>query len=112
MTTFPAAGLTTLVRDLARDTKAFVTKAIADAARPRDARLDAFERRLGALERRPPVTYKGVWAGDVVYGLGDLVTHRGSVWHSNVVVNRAKPGESPAWTLAVRRGQDGKDAPR
>ena len=43
------------------------------------------------------------------YQPGTLVTHAGSMWHC-YVDSRSRPGESPDWTLAVKRGSDGKDA--
>ena len=97
-------GFMGFVTALAIDTRDFVSRALA----PRDARLDAIETRLAELEARPVVTYKGVWAGDLSYGHGDLVTCNGNIWHSNVHANRAKPGEHPHWTLAVRKGRDAR----
>jgi hypothetical protein len=53
--------------------------------------------------------YCGTWNERSTYALGNLTTHDGSVWHSNLPDNRAKPGSDPvAWTLAVKRGQDRK----
>lgn len=54
----------------------------------------------------PTMIYKGVWsAGE--YQKGSTVTWGGSVWHCNEATD-TKPGEGGAWTLAVRRGRDGK----
>lgn len=53
--------------------------------------------------------YRGVF-GDKTYLPGDLVTWAGSLWHANVETKN-KPGEGNAdWTLAAKRGRDGKDA--
>jgi hypothetical protein len=40
---------------------------------------------------------------------GDVVTFGGSMWHCNAATEE-KPGDgSAAWTLAAKRGRDGKD---
>ncbi|KQM92159.1 hypothetical protein ASE77_11810 [Sphingomonas sp. Leaf226] len=52
--------------------------------------------------------YRGVHEPNVAYDTGDTVTHGGSLWHCNVLT-KERPGEgSKAWTLAVKRGRDGK----
>lgn len=54
--------------------------------------------------------YRGVYR-DGVYQKGDTVTFGGSLWHSNKDDNTEKPDTgSGAWTLAAKRGRDGKDA--
>jgi hypothetical protein len=57
--------------------------------------------------------YRDIWRGDEQYKLGDMVTLAGSVWHCNSVDGTTvKPGTdegSKDWTLAVKRGRDGKD---
>lgn len=54
----------------------------------------------------PWLVYCGVWnAGD--YRPGDVVTWEGSAWVCRAAT-QDKPGTGPAWTLAVKRGQDGK----
>lgn len=55
--------------------------------------------------------YRGVYEDGQRYDCGDFVTFGGSLWHSNGATTD-KPGPSAAWTLAVKRGRDGKDAPR
>jgi hypothetical protein len=98
---------------------------------------DAFTKELGALRERvavvevrpvlpgppgdpgPPgkdgadgkagLTYLGVFQEGKQYEVGELVTWGGSMWHCNEATE-LKPGEgSKAWTLAVKRGRDGKD---
>jgi hypothetical protein len=46
------------------------------------------------------------------YEVGDTRTWGGSIWHCNVANTKRKPGEigSDDWTLAVKRGHNGKDA--
>lgn len=59
----------------------------------------------------PCEIYRGVWTAAAVYERGDCVTHGGSEWHCNTTAT-AKPGDgSAAWTLKVKRGRDGRDAP-
>lgn len=58
-----------------------------------------------------PVTlYRGVFKSGTEYQPGDTVTWAGSVWHCDSVTTD-KPGEpgSQGWTLAVKRGRDGRD---
>lgn len=54
----------------------------------------------------PVMVYKGVWTSGE-YQKGETVTWGGSVWHCNEATD-TKPGEGGAWTLAVKRGRDGK----
>jgi hypothetical protein len=55
----------------------------------------------------PTLIYKGVWqAGE--YKRGATVTWGGSLWHCNKTTD-TKPGDSADWTLAAKRGRDGKD---
>jgi hypothetical protein len=56
--------------------------------------------------------YRGVWNEAEAYTMGDFVTLGGSLWHCNVPedkLTKAKPGTGEDWTLAVKRGRDGKD---
>lgn len=62
-----------------------------------------------ALKRAPIPTYKGVFDRDAEYQAGDMVTHKGSVWHCNAPVSGEAPAGGDAWTLAVKCGRDGKD---
>lgn len=58
--------------------------------------------------RLPTTRYRGVFRDGEAYDLGDMATWGGSVWHCNGATTE-QPGSSPAWTLAVKRGRDGKD---
>lgn len=61
----------------------------------------------------PTMIYKGVWAPkDEGYSLNNSTSYNGSLWISRVSNNKSKPGESPDWQLAVRKGRDGKDGLR
>jgi integrin beta 3 len=57
----------------------------------------------------PTMIYRGVYRPETDYVRGDAVTFGGSVWVANQPT-QARPGETEgAWTLAVKRGRDGKD---
>jgi hypothetical protein len=57
----------------------------------------------------PVPIYRGVYRPDGTYVRGDEVTFGGSQWHCNQATDE-KPGDgSAAWTLAVKRGRDGRD---
>jgi integrin beta 3 len=57
----------------------------------------------------PAMIYRGVYDPDRRYAPGDTVTFGGSGWVCNSPTS-AKPGETEkAWTLAIKRGRDGKD---
>jgi hypothetical protein len=64
--------------------------------------------RLDALEARPQMKYCGVYAAHTDYVEGNTVTDSGSLWHCNQPT-RSRPGEvAGVWTLAVKRGADGR----
>ncbi|MFP3549746.1 hypothetical protein SB861_03390 [Paraburkholderia sp. SIMBA_049] len=76
-------------------------------------------RSSGTLERftcsLPVLIYRGVYEYGRHYDAGDVVTFGGSLWHCNSATG-AKPDERvdeaiKPWTLAVKRGRDGKDTP-
>ncbi|MGF6877371.1 hypothetical protein [Paraburkholderia sp. MM5477-R1] len=57
----------------------------------------------------PVMLYRGVYVPGRIYEPGDVVTWAGSLWHCDAPTD-AKPDTAPdAWTLAVKRGRDGKD---
>jgi integrin beta 3 len=64
---------------------------------------------LGTL-RFPIPAYVGVFKEGTTYRPGDMVTHGGSLWHCNDETTM-KPGDGP-YTLCVKRGRDGRDAPK
>ena len=55
----------------------------------------------------PVPVYKGVFRDGDQYEAHDSVTWAGSQWHCNQATGE-KPGEGKSWTLAVKRGRDGK----
>ena len=55
----------------------------------------------------PALIYRGVWKeGD--YEPGDTCTYDGQLWHCNTATSDMPGGGTPCWTLAVRRGRDGR----
>lgn len=74
----------------------------------RAERFAGIERRLAELERSP-LRYDGPHETGKSYTRGTFVTARGSLWHCDTDTAE-RPGESDAWTLAVKRGQDGRNA--
>jgi hypothetical protein len=75
-----------------------------------DRRCAALETKIALLEQRS-LSYQGVWKDGKVYGLGNFVTFDGALWHSNIFHNKQQPGDgNAAWSLAVRRGERGRDA--
>lgn len=57
----------------------------------------------------PFLRYQGVYNEGKAYTSGDVVTWAGSTWTAHEPTT-TKPGDgSKAWTLAVKRGRDGKD---
>jgi hypothetical protein len=73
--------------------------------------LGDLERRIAALEQRPAgLKYVGTWDAETDYALNEGVTCGGSIWIARSPSRGLRPGEGPEWTLAVKRGRDGKDA--
>lgn len=56
----------------------------------------------------PNEIYRGVYVEGKTYERGDCVTWGGSEFHCNETTD-AKPEQSKAWTLKVKRGRDGRD---
>jgi len=69
-------------------------------------------KRIGALETRQAIRYRGIWDQAEHYDRGDFCTDKGSLFHCNQPSTRQRPGEGSDWTLAVKRGRDGRDAGR
>ncbi len=57
----------------------------------------------------PTVIYRGLWKQGETYQRGDMVTWAGGVWHCNADDCQSKP-DAGEYTLAVKRGRDGRDA--
>jgi hypothetical protein len=80
---------------------------IAVSMRASRAKRLELEARVADLESRVVnFRYCGVWkAGE--YRQGNFATHDGSVFHANVDT-KSKPGTDATWTLACKRGKDGR----
>lgn len=80
------------------------------------ARFDPSQKQVrdlveAAIMDRPLPSYAGVFDEERSYRKGEFVTDGGSLWHCNAETTTGeKPGKSEVWTLAVKRGRDGKDA--
>lgn len=59
--------------------------------------------------RLPIMIYRGVFKDGKTYRRGDTVTWGGSLWHCDDETNDNKPDGGKGWTLAAKRGHDGKD---
>ncbi|WP_250518549.1 hypothetical protein [Caballeronia sp. ATUFL_M1_KS5A] len=72
------------------------------------------ERANGAHETAtfalPVMIYRGVYQAGETYQCGDMVTWAGSLWHCNATTDTKPDAGGDAWTLAAKRGRDGKDA--
>jgi hypothetical protein len=84
---------------------------------PTDDRIVTLSYRRGEITksfatlRLATPRYCGVYDMGRGYSAGDRVTFKGSEWHCHTDTN-ARPGEGAAgWTLAVKCGRDGRDAP-
>ena len=88
---------------LIRQTGKFVREKIAEACTPLVQRIEQLEQTLGEFG------YLGQWQEGVVYRAGNFVTLGGSLWHCNVNECSTRPStENPDYSLAVKRGRDGK----
>jgi hypothetical protein len=56
----------------------------------------------------PALIYRGIWKDAEGYEPGDMVTWDGSLWHCNAATTERPGGTAPDWTLAAKRGRDGK----
>ncbi len=66
---------------------------------------------MAELEAKPNVAYKGVWEAGRDYMNGDAVTKAGSLWICRLNHLSSEPGvDFTGWTLAVKKGRDGKTA--
>ena len=78
---------------------------INDKNKERNARLDALEKRLAALESRgPSVEYKGVFTLGMTYPRGSLTTRDGGLWLA-LEDTTLQPGKGTStWRLVVKSG--------
>jgi hypothetical protein len=57
----------------------------------------------------PSAIHRGVYREGQRYERGDMATWGGSLWHCDEPTSD-KPDGGKGWTLAAKRGRDGKDA--
>ena len=70
--------------------------------------LEPLQKKIGELEQRiGQMKYHGPWQAKRTYVTGSFVTSDGSVWHANEDTF-SRPGTDATWTLACKRGRDGK----
>jgi hypothetical protein len=74
--------------------------------KPLTERIAQLEKQIEKIERRK---YVGVWSTGKLFEQGQFCTHDNSMWHCNVDGTEQRPGTGPDWTLAIKRGRDGKD---
>jgi hypothetical protein len=86
----------------------FVCDEISTALRPLRMEIMQLSFKIDNAEMKVRnLRYCGVWNDRSVYAEGNLITHSGSLWHSNIAENRTMPGADPvAWTLCVKKGAD------
>jgi hypothetical protein len=88
-----------------------IGECLAELRRDCEVRVEALEARIGKLEEAlAEFKYRGHWQEGKEYRAGNFVSHGGAIHHCNSDTS-TKPGANGAWTLAVARGRDGKDAP-
>jgi hypothetical protein len=69
---------------------------------------EALEQHARLIEKlhASALRYAGTWSGSsVTYAKGDLVTHKGQLWHATRETAN-KPGTSDSWQLMTRAGAD------
>jgi len=74
-----------------------------------DADLDARLRRFEEAQAKGLLAYDGTYDPDRTYAAGALVTWGGSLWHANRETSARPDGNPEDWSLAVKRGRNGKD---
>ena len=105
-----------LLRAIARANGEMIREHVQEKLAPVLEELRAVRAELASLQEavrsEKSLKYRGVHELGAAYDAGDTVTHGGSLWHCNVLT-KERPGEgSKDWTLAVKRGRDGKDLTR
>jgi hypothetical protein len=67
-------------------------------------RIAALERRVGELEGKPFLAYRGVYEAGKEYAPGDGTTRSGSLWLCRRRTTSAPGTDAAAWMLIVKRG--------
>lgn len=76
-------------------------------------RINALQKRIDEMSNAG-LEYMGVYQRAMAYRRGHAVTHDGSLWIANktTLLPPASPEGKDDWTLAVKRGRDGKESAR
>lgn len=90
-------GIADIVQSLAPDERTVITTQLLTSGKSITNQVEL-----------PNMVYRGTYKEGQDYRRGDMVTQAGSIWHANAVT-QDRPGISKAWTLAAKRGSDGKD---
>lgn len=107
---FDMKAIATITGRAIRDAiEARVPPLVEQAFAPLVERLEALE---AAARSSKAFRYRGVFAAGSSYDAGDTVTFGGSLWHCNAATTDRPGDNADAWTLAVKRGRDGKDVGR
>ena len=70
---------------------------------PRDReRIKAYIDRVIAQRFADSMRYRGTFTAPLTYKRGDVVTHRGQLWHCCGDAITAKPGTSDGWKLMAK----------
>jgi len=77
---------------IARQVKLFVARELAPYAD-----------RLGALEIKKGVVYRGTWSPSAEYSSDQCATFRGALWLCRVASTQAKPGTDSDWRLVSKK---------
>jgi hypothetical protein len=68
-------------------------------------RIQKLEARQLEVEQKG-IRYRGIWQQAQSYGVGDLTTFRGSLWHCCGSDMREQPGTGRGWQLCVKSAQE------
>lgn len=93
----PGFSLTDFNAELSEDGRTLVLSFESD-----DVRV-THQLEIGAM------AYRGAYSEGEEYRKGDMTFFAGSLWHCDAPT-AGKPGIDPAWSLATKRGRDGKPA--
>ena len=100
------AGIASVVKQYVEQRLTRLSEMLGEEAGMMEKRLAD---RIGSLERRRELCYRGVWQPATSYVENSVVTQDGSLFIAKEETT-LKPGDgNGAWQLAVKRGRDAKD---
>lgn len=77
-----------------------------------DSKCAKLQERVAELEQRRGMRFRGVWNQHDQYDEGDFATDHGAGWVAKCLTRQRPDYGCSDWQLAVKRGRDGRDAPR